>query len=158
MPVWHMHKLQQPCVPLSTRSGRAVLLTHGLKTCAATSLTNSFSKAAWWDLSGPCMCHTDWDVTGLFTLRRGRGPTRPAALYHLSRSTPVCLSCYAFPSAADNKLSWSSSAALLLRSQPFPGLILERQKKKKACCLRIDVGGHTVTDAELSSCVYWRAF
>lgn len=106
--------------------------TRSKNMCATTSPTNIFQKAAWWDLSGPCMCHKDWDVTGLFTPRRGWGPTRPAALQHLSRSTPVCLSCYSFPSAADNKLSWSSSAALLLHSQPFPGLILERKKQKKS--------------------------
>lgn len=157
MPLWHAHKLRQPCVPLGRRPERVVLLTHGLM-CATTSLTNVFQKAAWWDLSGPCMCHTDWDVTGLFTPRRGWGPTRPAALHHLSRSTPVRLSCYSFPSAADNKLSWSSSAALLPHLQPFFQAWFWREKKKKACCLRINVGGHTVTDAKLSSCVYSRAF
>lgn len=98
---------------------------------------------------GCCMCHADWDVTDLFTLRRGWSPRRPAASHHLSSSPLLILI----------SLCCSQHSLLILlsrsRSQPFPALISKNKNKymSENTCQRINVSSVTVTDAEMSLCM-----
>lgn len=66
----------------------------------------------------------------VYTERRME-PTTASCFSPLERiHPPICHSCYSFPSAADNALSWSSSAVLLLHSHFFQPWFSTIKKKE----------------------------